>query len=163
MSTFTKAEKSLHQIKYLFGLNANIKKLLYNMVPSALEEDEPTAAEVDSLITLNPYLEDNEGNLNSYRNAFIVIYPSRILVDNIGDTMEFRVGVFTIKDYYILDNQKIRPLSILHEIEKELENRKLEFAGKCELVSVTPQVIELGKYVGFVSDWEVVDGKDTAF
>jgi len=163
MSTFRKTEKSLHQIKYLLTLNANIKKLIYNMVPDALDEDEPTAAQVDGLITLNPYIEDQEGNLNSYRNAFIVIYPSRILFDNIGDTMEFRLGVFVMKDYYLLDEQKIRPLSILYEIEKELENRKLEFAGKCELISVTPQVIELGKYVGFVSDWEVVDGKDTDF
>jgi hypothetical protein len=163
MGTFLKTEKALFQIKTLLLQNTNLRKLLYNTVPSALEETAPTVSEVEELITLTPYLENDEGVANSYKNAFIAIYPTRFNIDNIGDVIQIAISVFVSKDYYELDNERLRVFSILEECEKTLDNVKLEFAGKLELQNAAIEVLDVNKYIGYITGWEVVNGKDREF
>lgn len=163
MSTFYKTEKSLYQIKNILSQSEQIRKLLYNMKPSALAEDAPSISEIQNSITLVPYLEDEEGIQDSIRNSFIAVYPTNFVIENDGDVVDISIAAFCVKDYYLLNEQRIRPLAMIGEIERRLEGIKLEFAGKLELQSVSTQVVELGKFVGFISNWEVVNGKDTDF
>ena len=163
MSTFTKTEKTLYQIKNLLLANSNLKKLLYNMVPNALVGAVPSVANVSDLIKITPYIEDENGIEESYRNAFIIIYPSAITIWDGYNTVNLVISCFVNQDYYELDEEKIRVLSIFNEIEKTLNHRKLEFSGKIELTRITMEIIDVGKFVGYNTDWEITDGQDADY
>lgn len=163
MGVFKKTEKSLFQIKALLLQNENIRKLLYNMRPSALAESAPTIDQVKDLISLTPYLEDKDGVSTSYRNAFMAIYPTRFILDTVSDLTQIAITVFITKDYYELDNESIRVLSILDEVQNTLDGEKLEFAGRLEIQNGIIEIIDTNRFVGYVTGWEVIDGRDEDF
>lgn len=163
MTIFDKTESALYQIKDLLLDNIQIRKLLYNMTTNALSEAEPSIEDVEQLITIVPYIDDENGVAESYKNSFIVIYPTNFLFNENEVIINISIGSFVTKDYYELNNRKIRGLSLMSEISKTVSYEKLEFAGKMELMNVTSLTIDLGKFIGFTSNWEVVDGKSVNF
>lgn len=163
MSIFNKTEKSLFQIKSLLLQNEKIRKLLYHMVPNALDLQAPSIDQVKDLITLTPYLEDREGVSNSFRNAFIAVYPTRFMLDTTSDLIQIAIAVFVTKDYYEMDQETIRTLSILAECENVLDNEKFEFAGHLEFQNGMIEIIDTNRFIGYITGWEAVDGRDEDF
>jgi hypothetical protein len=160
MRTIEIAEQSLYQIKSILMNDVTIRKLLYIQAPNALaSETNVSAAAVDSLISIVPYLQDDDGIENSAQSNFLVIYvPYMSLKEDTMHTVSVNIDIFIYKDYYLLDGAKVRIMQIFNRIVDLLQNKKLAFAEKFTIDDARLTNIDQGRTIGYLTSWSAVNG-----
>jgi hypothetical protein len=160
MKTIELVEQTLYQIKNILINDEVIRKLLYLQTPAALtSETSVSAANVDSLISIIPYVQDEGGIENSAESNFIVIYCNFMsFEDDIQHLITFGIDLFVYKDYFLLNGAKTRPTQILNRIVDLLEDKKLAFAEKFTISDARLTSIEKGKTIGYITTWSVANG-----
>lgn len=160
MYSFDKIENFLYQLKERLLQNKNIKKMLFYTSPDALSLEDIDAESAAEFITLTPIIEDENGIAESYRNVFIAIYMGDMIPQDTENDITFKIAVYSNKPNYEMDNQKIRPISIMKEIFKEISGVKFEFSGKVFSINVVAENLIRGNFSGLVSTWNVVDSNE---
>jgi hypothetical protein len=165
IKTIELVEQSLFQIKSILINDTKIRKLLFLQTPNALtSETGVSAAQVDNLISIVPYVEDVGGIENSSQSNFIVIYAASVDLNNdVQHLVNIAIDIFVYKDYYLLDGSKMRLTQILNRILHLLENKKLAFAEKFSISDVRLSNLEKGKTIGYLTNWTVVNGTDEQY
>jgi hypothetical protein len=165
MKTIDFVEQSVYQIKNLLLGDVTLRKLLYLQTPSALTSNtEVTASQVTDLISIIPYVQDDDGVENSSQSNFIVIYPSYMdFTSDVEHKINISIDVFVYKDYYLLDGAKIRLTQILNRVVYLLEDKKLAFAEKFTISDARLTSIDQGKTLGYLTTWSVVNGTELQY
>jgi hypothetical protein len=160
MKTIELAEQTLYQIKNILIGDQTLRKLLYLQIPSALtSETAVTVAQVSPLISVVPYLQDDDGIENSSQSNFIVIYCSYMnFQDDIQHSISIGIDIFVYKDYFLLDGSKMRLTQLLNKVADLLENKKLAFAEKFTMSDARLTNIDQGRTIGYLTNWSVVNG-----
>lgn len=160
MKTITLAEQTVYQIKNILISDESIRKLLYIQSPDALTSSTSvTIAMVDKLISVVPYVQDDDGIENSAQSNFIVIYVSHMNFDSeVQHEITVGIDLFVYKDYYLLNGSKIRLTQILDRAVTLLEDKKLAFAEKFNISDARLTSIDAGKTLGYLTTWRVVNG-----
>jgi hypothetical protein len=160
MKTMEVTEQSMYQIKSLLINDEVIRRLLYIQTPSALTaQASVTVQMVDGLISIVPYLQDDDGVENSAQSNFMVIYPSYFnFQDDVQHTIAFSIDIFVYKDYYLLDSAKIRLMQLLNKVVDILEDKKLGFSERINITDARLTNIDRGKTLGYLTSWSVVNG-----
>lgn len=160
IKTIELVEQSVYQIKSILINDETIRKLLYLQTPAALtSETSVTTAQVDGLISVVPYVQDDDGVENSSQSNFIVIYaPLMDFTSDIQHMVTLSIDIFVYKDYYLLDGAKMRLTQLLNRIMLLLENKKLAFAEKITISDTRLTSIDKGKTLGYLTNWSVVNG-----
>jgi hypothetical protein len=165
MKTIDFVEQSVYQIKNLLLGDVTLRKLLYLQTPSALTSNtEVTASQVTDLISIIPYVQDDDGVENSSQSNFVVIYPSYMdFTSEVEHKINISIDVFVYKDYYLLDGAKIRLTQILNRVVHLLEDKKLAFAEKFTISDARLTSIDQGKTLGYLTTWSVVNGTELQY
>jgi len=160
MKTIELAEQSLYQIKSILLNDETIRKLLYTQAPNALTSDASiTTAMVDGLISIVPYLQDDDGIENSAQSNFLVIYvPYLNLKEDTMHMISVNIDIFVYKDYYLLDGAKVRIMQLFNRIVDLLQDKKLAFAEKFTIDDARLTNIDQGKTIGYLTNWSAVNG-----
>jgi hypothetical protein len=160
MKTIQLAEQSLYQIKNILIGDETIRKLLYIQAPNALTSTtNVTAAMVDGLISIVPYLQDDDGIENSAQSNFLVVYvPYLNLKDDQMHMISVNIDIFVYKDYYLLDGAKTRILQIFNRVVELLDDKKLAFAEKFAIDDARLTNIDQGRTIGYLTSWSAVNG-----
>jgi hypothetical protein len=160
MKTIELTEQSVYQIKSILMNDDIIRKLLYIQAPNALASNATvSAAMVDGLISVVPYIQDDDGIENSAQSNFLVIYPAYFdLKDDQQHFVTVNIDIFVYKDYYLLDGSKIRLTQLFNRIVNLLQNVKLSFAEKFTISDARLTNIDQGKTLGYLTSWSVVNG-----
>jgi hypothetical protein len=160
MKTIELAEQSLYQIKSILINDETIRKLLYIQAPNALTSNASiTTAMVDNLISIVPYLQDDDGIENSAQSNFLVIYvPYLNLKEDTMHMISVNIDIFVYKDYYLLDGAKVRIMQLFNRIVDLLEDKKLAFAEKFTIDDARLTNIDQGKTIGYLTSWSAVNG-----
>ena len=160
MKTIELTEQSVYQIKSILLNDDTIRKLLYVQAPNALTSNASvTTAMVDGLISVVPYIQDDDGIENSAQSNFLVVYPAYFdLKDDQQHFVTVNIDIFVYKDYYLLDGSKIRLTQLFNRIVNLLQNVKLSFAEKFTISDARLTNIDQGKTLGYLTSWSVVNG-----
>lgn len=160
MKTVLLAEQTVYQIKNILVSDATLRKLLYIQAPDALTSaTNVTIAMVDPLISVVPYVQDDDGIENSAQSNFMVVYVSYMNFDNeVRHEITVGIDLFVYKDYYLLNGSKIRLNQILERVVTLLEDKKLAFAEKFTIQDARLTSIDAGKTLGYLTTWSVVNG-----
>jgi hypothetical protein len=160
MKTIELTEQSIYQIKSILMNDEIIRKLLYIQAPNALTSNASvTTAMVDGLISVVPYIQDDDGIENSAQSNFIVVYPAYFdLKDDQQHFITINIDLFVYKDYYLLDGAKIRLTQLFNRVVNLLQNVKLSFAEKFTITDARLTNIDQGKTLGYLTSWSVVNG-----
>jgi hypothetical protein len=163
--TIELTEQSVYQIKSLLINDEVVRRLLYIQAPNALTvEQTVTAAQVDNLISIIPYVEDDGGIENSSQSNFIVVYPSLFdFNSDIEHVVNLSIDIFVYKDYYLLDGAKMRLTQLISRVLKILENKKLAFAERFTMSDSRLVSIDKGKTLGYITTWRVANGTETQY
>jgi hypothetical protein len=114
---------------------------------------------VDGLISVVPYIQDDDGIENSAQSNFLVVYPAYFdLKDDQQHFVTVNIDIFVYKDYYLLDGSKIRLTQLFNRIVNLLQNVKLSFAEKFTISDARLTNIDQGKTLGYLTSWSVVNG-----
>lgn len=162
MKTISLAEQTVFQIKNILINDETIRKLLYIQAPDALTVNTSvTINDVNGLISVVPYVQDDDGIENSAQSNFIVIYVNYMdLNDEVMHSITVGIDIFVYKDYYILNGSKIRLNQILDRVITLLEDKKLAFAEKFNVQNARLTSIDAGKTLGYLTTWSVVNGTE---
>jgi len=160
IKTIELIEQSIYQIKNILLNDSLIRKLLYLQTADALTSAiNVTTTEVQNLISIIPYVQDDGGIENSSQSNFIVIYtPLMDFTSDVEHRVTISIDIFVYKDYYLLDAGKMRLTQILNRVISLLENKKLAFAEKFTIGDCRLTSIETGKTLGYLTNWNVVNG-----
>jgi len=160
MKTMEITEQSVYQIKSLLINDEKIRRLLYIQSPTALTANiSVTTQMVDGLISIVPYLQDDDGIENSAQSNFLVIYPTYFnFANDVQHQISINIDIFVYKDYYLLDSAKIRLMQLLNRIVDILEDKKLAFSEKFNISDARLTNIDNGKTLGYLTSWSVVNG-----
>lgn len=160
MKTIELTEQAVYQIKSILINDEIIRKLLYVQAPNALASvANITTAMVDGLISVVPYIQDDDGIENSAQSNFLVIYPAYFdLKDDQQHYITINIDIFVYKDYYLLDGAKIRLTQLFNRVVNLLQNTKLSFAEQFTISDARLTNIDQGKTLGYLTSWSVVNG-----
>lgn len=160
MKTIELVEQTVHQIKNILLNDATIRKLLYLQIPSALtSETAVTTAQASPLISVVPYVQDDDGIENSSQSNFIVIYCNYMnFQDDTKHSITIGIDIFVYKDYFLLDGSKMRLTQLLNKVADLLEDKKLAFAERFTMSDARLTSIDQGRTLGYLTTWSVVNG-----
>jgi hypothetical protein len=160
MKSIELTEQAVYQIKSILINDDIIRKLLYIQAPNALASTASvTAAMVDGLISVVPYIQDDDGIENSAQSNFLVVYPAYFdLKDDQQHFITINIDIFVYKDYYLLDGAKIRLTQLFNRVVNLLQNTKLSFAERFTISDARLTNIDQGKTLGYLTSWSVVNG-----
>lgn len=165
IKTIELTEQTIFQIKSLLINDEVIRRLLYIQAPNALTvEQTVSAAQVDNLISVIPYVSDEGGIENSSQSNFIVVYPALFdFNSDIEHIVSLSIDIFVYKDYYLLDGSKMRITQIINRVLKLLEDKKLAFAERLTMSDSRLVSIDGGKTIGYITSWRVANGTETQY
>jgi hypothetical protein len=165
MKTIELVEQTLYQIKSILINDEVVRKLLYLQIPGALASNvSVTTSQVNGLISVVPYLQDDDGIENSSQSNFIVLYCNYMnFQEDMQHSLTIGIDVFIYKDYYILDGSKMRLTQILNRVVDLLEDKKLAFAEKFTINDARLTSIDQGKTIGYLTTWSVVNGTEIKY
>ena len=156
MTNIENLDKVVFEIKTILLKNENFKKLLKYNTPDALAGAAVQKSEVVNFVKTRPALYMVEEDLDLNLNTFAVIYiPTISFSDKLSD-VTYIVDLFTRKEILELDNNKLRLHQMLSEASVALDNQRISFAGRLNLVSATYVVVG-NHYVGFQLEINVID------
>lgn len=143
-------EKGFYEIKAAILANETVRKLLYYDTPNALSLVAPDIKNVEDHISFFPI---TEIGVSSYdKNTLINITCPTIDTDTEEHDnlyIGYFVTVITRKETSLLDNNKIRLISLITAINKSLDGKKLSFPSKLQSLGIQ-QVIYDEKTYGYV-------------
>jgi hypothetical protein len=160
MKTIELVEQTLYQIKNILINDETIRKLLYLQIPGALASNtNVTSSQVNGLISVIPYVQDDDGIENSSQSNFIVLYCNYMnFQEDMQHSLTIGIDIFIYKDYYLLDGSKMRLTQLLNRVVDLLEDKKLAFAEKFTISDARLTSIDQGKTIGYLTSWSVVNG-----
>lgn len=160
MKTIEITEQSIYQIKNLLIADEVIRKLLYIQAPNAIDSTSVITTDmVTGLVSIIPYLQDDDGVENSAQSNFIVIYPSYFnFTEDTKHDISINIDIFVYKDYFLLDGAKFRLTQLMNRIVNILENKKLGFAEKFKITDARLTNIDRGKTLGYLTSWSITNG-----
>lgn len=155
MKTIDITEQTLIQIRQILLADDVVRRLLFIQTPSALTADiQILQTDVETLIIMSPYIEEDTGVANSYGSNFIVIYPSAFdFSTGLSNTVTFSIDIFVHKDYLELDGAKLRLLQLLKRVVTLLHNKKMAFAEKMQINNAMITNIDRGRTIGYLTSW----------
>lgn len=157
MSTILKIERLLTNVRDLLINDPDIRKLLYHGGPDALEKEAPSIEDVKEKIVITNYIDRKEEDGGA---GYILIFCSGWdRTEEVAD-ISFQVSTLAWDETYLLNNGKLRNLSLLHRVFTILESKRLGFAGSLTMEGAVIQTFDNGKTLGYVSDWGVVDSDE---
>jgi hypothetical protein len=156
MSNIKNIDRVIMEIKKMLLTNENIRKLLGNNTPSALQEDAPTKANVSDLILTTPAVYMNEDDSNVKYNTFCVIYTPLLQFNAQMNDLTFVIDLFTRKELIEINNNQLRLHQLLGEIVDTIDNKRISMAGRIQFSTAT--YINMGnRYLGFQVEMSVLD------
>jgi len=123
MQAVINLSQTVFKIRQKLLKNSILRKLLLHTGADALNGAEVSIEDVESLMLVTPYvdMEKTEG-----MNNFIVVHgPALISNDDYSYDLPIHIDVVCDIDYYILNNQRIRPYEIMSLIYDTLVYRNL--------------------------------------
>lgn len=132
-------KKTPIEIAICLTRNTNIVKLIYDDSIKALSNtiELPSAKELITKDYISFYPATESGIQDIDKNTFIVINMENFnLQSRDNNILAFgTIYITTDKAHCVLENNKLRLLELIDEIDTTLENVKLSCAGKLELTS----------------------------
>lgn len=147
-------EKSFFRIKDLLLENEDIRRLLVEDGPDALERFAPSVEDAKNYIVLRPVIDLND---ESYvRNTIgAITMPSIYLEDKYISTRMF-LTFYTQNSEYELNNEQLRLFRLADIAAEILNNKKLYNAGTLELLSIR-EVVMNSSITGIVLEFSIND------
>jgi hypothetical protein len=141
MSLISNVNKTLYAIKNKLQNNGEITKLLFYSVANPLEQADLTSAQKNQVITLNPVVEYNT-DPETVINHFISIgIPAIAFGDNLeGVIIQFELAIVCHTDYWELNNNRLRLMTIAEKVFDELNEKTFSLSGKLKLDSYKPEI-----------------------
>ena len=130
---FHNFETMFYQIKNVLLDSPELKKLIFYNTPNALERAEPTYAECRSSIYIKPIIYIYDDSPEFGISSFISIGLIEAVIHDGSISSSIKISIVCNREVWELDNNRVRPLAIVSEAEKQLNNTKLGMAGKLEL------------------------------
>jgi len=156
MSSIKNIDRVIMEIKKMLLTNENIRKLLGDNTPSALQNAAPTKSSVSDLILTTPavYMTEDENNVKY--NTFAVVYVPLFEFNSQMNDITFVIDVFTRKELIELDNNQLRLHQFLAETVETIDNKRISMAGRIQMTTAT--YINIGnRYLGFQVEMSVLD------
>jgi len=156
MSSIKNIDRVIMEIKKMLLTNENIRKLLGDNTPTALQNAAPTKASVSDLILTTPavYMTEDENNVKY--NTFAVVYVPLFEFNSQMNDITFVIDVFTRKELIELDNNQLRLHQFLAETVETIDNKRISMAGRIQMTTAT--YINIGnRYLGFQVEMSVLD------
>lgn len=147
-------EKSFFRIKDLLLENEDVRRLLVEDGPDALERFAPSVEDAKDYIVLRPVIDLND---ESYvRNTIgAITMPSIYLEDKYISTRMF-LTFYTQNSEYELNNEQLRLFRLADIAAGILNNKKLYNAGTLELLSIR-EVVMNSSITGIVLEFSIND------
>lgn len=147
-------EKSFFRIKDLLLENEDVRRLLVEDGPDALERFAPSVEDTKNYIVLRPVIDLND---ESYvRNTIgAITMPSIYLEDKYISTRMF-LTFYTQNSEYELNNEQLRLFRLADIAAEILNNKKLYNAGTLELLSIR-EVVMNSSITGIVLEFSIND------
>jgi hypothetical protein len=156
MSNIKNIDRVIMEMKKMLLSNENIRKILGDHTPSALENAAPTKSSVLDLILTTPAVYMNEDDTNVKYNTFCVIYVPLLQFNSQMNDLTFVIDIFTRKELIELNNNKLRLHQLLAEIVETIDNKRISMAGRIQFSTAT--YINMGnRYLGFQVEMSVID------
>jgi hypothetical protein len=140
-------DKVVFEIKKAILNNEKIRKLLYNVNPSALADEAPSISNVEDHIFVNPTVYFTDESSISFNN-FIVIYMPTIIFEEETTNINLVLDIFVNQKIWLLDNNQMRLHQILSEMTKTLHDKKFGPVGRLQFEDATYTVVG-EKFTGF--------------
>lgn len=133
---FRLLEKSVFDLAYVIKTIPEVRKLLYYTTPDALSKEDVSVEDINPYIFVSPVLEIyNTEPFN--KSNFISIGLVRAEPDEDGFIeSSFRIDILCQNEIWEINDNKIRPLTIVNEISNKIENMKLSPSHKLFIFSV---------------------------
>lgn len=149
-----RVEKSFFRIKDLLLENDDVRRLLVEDGPDALERFAPSVEDAKNYIVLRPVIDLND---ESYvRNTIgAITMPSIYLEDKYISTRMF-LTFYTQNSEYELNNEQLRLFRLADIAAQILNNKKLYNAGTLELLSIR-EVVMNSSITGIVLEFSIND------
>lgn len=147
-------EKSFFRIKDLLLENDDIRRLLVEDGPDALERFAPSVEQTKDYIVLRPVIDLNDENYTRNTIAAITM-PSIYLEDKYISTRMF-LTFYTQNTEYELNNEQLRLFRLADLAAEILNNKKLYNAGTLELLSIR-EVVMNSSITGIVLEFSIND------
>jgi hypothetical protein len=147
-------EKSFFRIKDLLLENDDIRRLLVEDGPDALQRYAPSIEQAKEYIVLRPVIDLNDENYT--RNTIgAITMPSIYLEDKYLSTRMF-LTFYTQNSEYELNNEQLRLFRLADLAAQILNNKKLYNAGTLELLSIR-EVVMNSSITGIVLEFSIND------
>jgi hypothetical protein len=156
MNLIEKSNDVIYKIQKQLQNNKNITRLLYysNTTPLDVALAEVPADKIKELIVANPVVDYNKSDVSH----FISIGIPLIDFANNGDTsvIKLTISVVCSSDYWELDNNQVRIMSVVNEMYNELQNTKYAFSGALIIDTLEP-IIYSDNLVGYQVQCYMID------
>lgn len=147
-------EKSFFRIKDLLLENDDIRRLLMEDGPDALQRYAPSIEQAKDYVVLRPVIDLNDENYTRNTIAAITM-PSIYLEDKYLSTRMF-LTFYTQNSEYELNNEQLRLFRLADLAAEILNNKKLYNAGTLELLSIR-EVVMNSSITGIVLEFSIND------
>lgn len=153
---FKNLESLFYQIRTTLLNSADLKKLVFHNTKDALERPEPTYDEALPYVYIKPIIYVYDDSPEKGMSSFISIGVIETQVLEGSTESSLKVSVACHRDVWELDNSRVRPLAILSEIAKQINNKKFGPAGQIEL-RIVKEVYYSNDLVGFAALFDIID------
>lgn len=153
---FENFEKIFYQIKNSLLDSANLKKLVFYNTPDALNRAEPLLAEASPSIYIKPVIYVYEDSPEIGISSFISIGLIEAQILDGSVEVSLKVSVACDRTTWELNDNRVRPLAILSEIEKQLNHKKFDTAGEL-ILRVVKEVYYNNELVGYAALFDIID------
>jgi hypothetical protein len=157
MSLLSNLNKTLYAIKNKLMNNNDITKLLFYSVVNPLEQDELTTTQKNQVITLNPVVEYNTDPATTINHFISIGVPMVGYGSNTeGVLIQLELAIVCHVDYWELNNNRLRLMTIAEKVVDELNEQKFSLSGKLIIDGLTPEIFRdnlVGyRVTGFIMD-----------
>jgi hypothetical protein len=157
MSLISNLNKTLFAIRSKLINNNDLTKLLFYSVANPLEQNDLTTEQKNSIITLNPIVEYNTDPNNTINNFISIGVPMIGYGDNMeGVLIRIDVAIVCHVDYWELNNNRLRLMSVAELVFDELNEQKFSLSGKLVIDAFKPEIFQ-DNLVGYRLTGFVVD------
>lgn len=141
MSLISNINKTLYAIKNKLINNDTITKSLFYSVANPLEQADLTTAQKESVIVMNPIVEYNTDPNNTINNFIAIGVPMVVYGDNLeGVLIRINIAIVCHTDYWELNNNRLRLMSLAEEVFNELNEQKFSLSGKLIIDGFEPEI-----------------------
>ena len=141
MSLMSNLNKTLYAIKNKLLNNDTITKMLFYSVANPLEQAALTSAQKETVVVMNPIVEYNTDPNNTINNFIAIGVPMIVYGDNLeGVLIRINISIVCHVDYWELNNNRLRLMTVAEEVFNELNENKFSLSGKLIIDSFEPEI-----------------------